>query len=265
MGATLRYRGRLKWAAPTRPGAGSTRSAPWSRCPHRRRCRRGCRHRRASRRRGRPRCGRPAQTRTPSSRANQRSRTSPDRAVDTRARHALAGPGYVPVVVALALDVVADAGTEVARAELEHQPRPGRVSRVGPGVRALRADRQLTGPFIGATGACVRARLCPVHRPGSRLVRERRLVQPSLDIAGAWLRDSRQAHGRREYLRDPLVLVGCGHGPFQGRRPRRQGVAVGRRAAYIEYRIAATVHAIRLAITLAAQRSPTRRGAVTIR
>ena len=247
---------------PTRLGAGPTRRAPWSRCPHRPRCRRGCGDRRACRRRVQPRCGLPARTRTPSCRANQRSRTSPDTAGRYRGAACRCRSRSVPVVVALALDVVADAGTEVARAELEHQPRPGRVRRVGPGVRPLRADRQLTGPFIGAAGARMRARLRPVQRPGSRLVRERRLVQPSLDIAVAWVRDSRQAHGRREYLREPLALVACGHGPFEGRRPRRPRIAIGRRAAYIEHRVRETVHAIGLAITLAAQRctDPPRRG-----
>ena len=157
--------------------------------------------------------------------------------------------------------MVADSGTELERAELEHQPRPGRVRRVRPGVRLVRADRQLTGPFIGATCARVCARLRPVHRPGSRLVGERRLVKPSLDVAGAWLRDMRKAHGRGEHLREPLAHVGRGHGPFKGRRTRRQGIAVFRREASIEHRIAVTVHAVRLAITLAAQSTdPPRRG-----
>jgi hypothetical protein len=57
-------------------------------------------------------------------------------------------------------------------------------------------------------------------------------VQAALDVAGARLRDARQPHDRREYLRDPLALVGCGHVPLESRRPLRQRVAVGRRPAY---------------------------------
>src|SRR4029453_6039065 len=81
--------------------------------------------------------------------------------VDAGARRAVAGPGDVPVVVAQAFDVVADPRTELARARPEHPPRPGGVGRVGRGVRLVRADRKLTGPFIGAAGASVCARLGP--------------------------------------------------------------------------------------------------------